>query len=559
MTDLTRRGFLAASGGALAGTRLSNPVRARAPQVVPDREWRLDVQWIERTLGDRRVRLRSYGGTVPGPLLVGRPGETVRVRVRNYLTPYDSSEWDGNHNVPHELDTTNLHLHGLEIIPHLFEPVGTADPTAAMIAIRPGETKEYLIEIPDDQPSGLFWYHPHRHGSTAVQAVSGMAGGIIIRGPIDEVPEIAAAREFTLALQDIGLFRSALDPSVWEYNPPQNAIWNTGSGMVKDGRTGRQWAPPPGGFSTGDYALRYYLVNGEPYFKEEHNAHTPREPVATQLPAPTYSLRPGEVVRFRILNGNSDNLMPIVVEGHEVHLIALDGVNFPAPRVLPAPRKVQRPEDAQLLLAPGNRAEFLLRASATPGHYRIIQQQQSEQFLHSEQKDIATIVVEGPPRNMDLPTSLPVPTRHYPLIRPDEITARREVTLSALFPGQANPIVGMDFLINGRLYREDTVDAEWITEVDAIEEWTLRVPDGSHGGNEGHPFHIHVNAFEVISVGSVTLPPGTIQDTVWVPQDKTVVIRTHFRQWTGKSVFHCHILPHEDTGMMRNFLIRPRR
>jgi suppressor of ftsI len=81
------------------------------------------------------------------------------------------------------------------------------------------------------------------------------------------------------------------------------------------------------------------------------------------------------------------------------------------------------------------------------------------------------------------------------------------------------------------------------------------VPDASHGGSEGHPFHIHVNSFEVISVGGQEQPPGTVLDTVWVPAGSEVLIRMKFRQWTGKSVFHCHILPHEDTGMMQNFLI----
>ena len=53
-------------------------------------------------------------------------------------------------------------------------------------------------------------------------------------------------------------------------------------------------------------------------------------------------MAPGEVVRFRVLNACSDNLMPIVVEGHEMHLIALDGVNFPAPRTMPVYTEYQR-------------------------------------------------------------------------------------------------------------------------------------------------------------------------------------------------------------------------
>jgi FtsP/CotA-like multicopper oxidase with cupredoxin domain len=72
---------------------------------------------------------------------------------------------------------------------------------------------------------------------------------------------------------------------------------------------------------------------------------------------------------------------------------------------------------------------------------------------------------------------------------------------------------------------------------------------------EGHPFHLHTNSFEVISINGVPVEPGTIQDTVWVPHMQKVVIRVKFEEWTGKDVFHCHILPHEDTGMMQNLLI----
>ena len=89
--------------------------------------------------------------------------------------------------------------------------------------------------------------------------------------------------------------------------------------------------PLNGGFTTGDYQLRYCLLNGEPFFKETHNSAAPPSPTPTQLGVQRIAMRPGEVVRFRMLNACSDNLMPIAVEGHEMHLIALDGINFGAP------------------------------------------------------------------------------------------------------------------------------------------------------------------------------------------------------------------------------------
>ena len=562
--SMTRRKFLAASGMAVAsGTSLlaSLADQGKAKSSAASDVWLLEPQWKETELAGTKVRLRCYNGQIPGPLKVIQPGELLRIHVKNSLTPYDSSGWDGNPDVPHDLNTTNLHLHGLDIVPHLFEPVGTSNPLAPMIHIHPGGSYNYEIPIAKDQPPGLNWYHPHHHGSTAVQVVTGMAGGLIIHGAIDEVPEIKAARDIPLVIQDIGLFPSEEDPSVWTYEPKQNSIWQTFDGYVtiKGQKTNLR-----GGFTTGDYKLRYFLLNGQPFFKEEHRycpaqSHdqapancSPTDPIATQLKPPRFTLAPGEVVRFRMLNGNSDNMMPIIVENHEMYLIAMDGNNYEAPRVQP----IQHPNGGawQVLLAPANRAEFLIKAVNTPGIYRIIQLAQNEQFLSSAQKVIAEIEVKGPRKDMKLPKKLPLPARDYPLIKPDEIKKVRQFVFSSQFPGVQNPVVGIDFMINEQLYDEFAVCAA--PELDTAEEWRISVPNSQHGGTEGHPFHIHVNDFEVISVGGVPQPPGTIQDTLWVPQNTEAVIRMRFKQWKGKSVFHCHILPHEDTGMMQNFLIR---
>ena len=77
-----------------------------------------------------------------------QPGETLRIHLKNSLTHYLLTGWDGNPDVPHMLNTTNLHLHGLNIIPHLFQPVGTSDPEAPMIAIEPGASYDYEFLFP---------------------------------------------------------------------------------------------------------------------------------------------------------------------------------------------------------------------------------------------------------------------------------------------------------------------------------------------------------------------------------------------------------------------------
>jgi FtsP/CotA-like multicopper oxidase with cupredoxin domain len=563
MTEISRREIVAGSA-ALALTAASSPGFAQqgTKAALPQKQnvIKLECAFKDMVLDGTKVRLRAFNDQIPGPLMKIFPGQTVRINLKNSLPPYDSTGWDGEHNVPHHLGSTNLHLHGLDVIPHLFEPVGTSDPRAPMIEIMPGGSKEYVFEIPADQPPGLNWYHPHHHGSTAVQAVTGMAGGIIVYGAIDDVPEIKAAKEYLLVMQDIGLFPSEDDPSVWTYLPKQNAIWQTFDSNVTiyDPKTGKNVPTDlQGGFTTGDYKLRYYLTNGEPFFKEMHDPQNPTSPTPTQLKPPRFTLAPGEVVRFRMLNACSDNYMPIAVDGHDMHLLALDGVNFPKVRTIaPTPINSDPNNEGQIQLAPANRAEFMIKASTTPGIYPIVQLQQKQQFLFSAQKTIAEIEVTGTPRNMTLPTALPIPTREYPLIKPSEVQNLRVIYFADQFPGTQNPYVGIDFLLNGQQY--DVTQVNYVVDVRGVEEWRLVVGDSQHGGTEGHPFHIHVNSFEVISVNGKLLEPGTIKDTVWIPAESTVVIRMRFKEFTGKSVFHCHILPHEDTGMMQNFLIKRR-
>ena len=552
MTKVTRRDVLALGTAAAAATFFKGCGKAAEKSEDAGSFQILDVQWYRRTLNGLKAKLRSYNGQVPGPTIVTRPGAALRIRIRNSLTPYDSTGWTGDHNIPHHLNTTNLHVHGLDVAPHLFQPLGSSDPKAPMIHIMPGQSFDYVFELPEDHPPGLFWYHPHSHGSTAVQAVSGMAGPLIVRGDIDEVPEIKAARDLVLAIQDIGLFPSETEDGIWTYEPKQNAIWQTlqSNVTIYDPETKANVVQPnlKGGFTTGDYAQRFYLLNGEPFFQETHNNTKPESPTPVQLAVQQFTMAPGEVVRFRILNGCSDNLMPIVVDGHEMHLIALDGVNFPAPRTIPV--CTDTTGNGQVLMAPANRAEFLIRAGS-PGRYAIRELEQAQQFLSSSAKIIAEIVVEGPGKEMALPKALPTPGRYYPLI--DKVRRSCTLEFAGIFPAVQNPYVGLDFMINHALYREDTVQQN--VALGDAEEWTLKVADHDHGGTEGHPFHIHVNHFEVISIGGVKQAPGTIQDTVWIPKNSEVVIRMKFKQYRGKSVYHCHILPHEDTGMMQNFLI----
>ena len=136
-----------------------------------------------------KVKLRSYVGTgvnpntpFVGPQIEVYPGQTVRMTLHNEL-PVDPncSVRGGSTNVPHCFNGTNLHTHGLWINPN-----GNGD--NVLVSVNPGVNFQYEYNIPPDHPAGTYWYHSHRHGSTALQVSSGMAGALIVRGTRPPTP-----------------------------------------------------------------------------------------------------------------------------------------------------------------------------------------------------------------------------------------------------------------------------------------------------------------------------------------------------------------------------------
>ena len=144
----------------------------------------------------RLVRTYTYNNTVPGYTWEVRGGDTLRVHLRNRLPPADDPLMAMDR--PHAWTTTNLHTHGLHV-----SPAGNAD--NVFLEVPPGEDHHLKIPLPRDHPGGIFWYHPHCHGAVTQQLRAGMAGALIVRGAIDEVEEVAAAREHVMVLQSIEL------------------------------------------------------------------------------------------------------------------------------------------------------------------------------------------------------------------------------------------------------------------------------------------------------------------------------------------------------------------
>ncbi|MGA8534077.1 MAG: multicopper oxidase domain-containing protein [Candidatus Tumulicola sp.] len=553
----------ACSSGSVGG--LNGPIPK--PPFTP--VYDLSTEYAVTNIKGYRLRTRTYGGRTIGPKLETRPGETLAVRILNRLPPnppakppagrvpipdvrnsmdamdavsrfpMKMSQAIDSMNDPHGFNTTNLHVHGLQTIPHIFAPLGTSDPKAMMIAIEPGRSFLYSFPIPPDHPSGLHWYHPHKHGSTDVQVSGGMAGLIVVRGPIDDVPEIAAAREIFLVVQSLNVNPSKTHRNLYEreylaYKKPED-----------------------GGYSFGT-VFTMLTVNGEGiYWVRNTTREAPAE--FTPLGVPRFYLQPGEVVRLRLLNGTTRAPLLMALPGFDAWQIGFDGINTLEPLFVDMSGKnVGEITPENLFSAPiqlaaqGNRIELLLRAPKEEGAYTLSSLATREIFPSAGGKfDIAQFVVAGSPVRMKIPSTLPEPKREYPLIDDKDIVAHRKFVFGQ--GSRTDLLTGFGFTVDGVLYKE--MECPTRPQVGTCEEWRI-----VNETDDVHPFHLHENSFQLFAVNDKPRNPIEIWDTFPIPPKRNGVngslrIRIRFVQWTGKTVFHCHVLPHEDTGMMQNILM----
>ena len=480
----------------------------------------LVATYARNFIGNDPVYLRTYNGNLVGPTLRARPGDTLRLTVRNNL-PTQAWQKDAM-NTLHDFNTTNLHTHGLHVSPN-----GISD--NVLIEIGPGATQEYEIVIPKDHTCGTYWYHAHRHGSTAGNVASGMSGALIIEGGLDEVPEIKAAKERVMVLNQIPyIYKNTL-----EDDAGNEITFNFPEGIIEEDLAAYIFGP-------GDWSTlgRYTTVNG------------------VQLPV--IRMSPGQVERWRIVDSGQREAIDLqittldgITQGIPFHEIAVDGL---------ALGKSIRKNVIELL--PGYRSDVLVQAPAQAGEFLLVDQATTAGISGQGEplKYIARIVVEGPTGTGKLPTDDQLTKFRLPSLKDAKIDANQTAQYGIL------PVSnGVIFTIDGKSFDMDQAKELLLGNTD---EWTVSVRNGG-GINTGHPFHIHVNPFEVLSIMGPQNPadPKSPQveqltdgpvwrDTIWVPNNGTVKFRTRYDDFIGTFVQHCHILDHEDQGMMQLVDIR---
>jgi len=451
------------------------------------------------------VRTYTYDGVLPGATWEVLPGQTIAFELQNQLPRKDATA-HATHNAttpvtetdstggafatdmtrPHDWTTTNLHTHGLHVSPSDTER-GSGD--NVFLVLEPGASQRYDIRVPEDHTGGLFWYHPHHHGGVKQAVRGGMAGAIIVRGAIDEVPEVAAAAEKLLVLQDIELdaeFRLA------EPTP--------------DDPNGDYWPD----------AQEFWIVNGQ------------YRPVIT--------MRPGEVQRWRIVNAAASLAAQLTVSGHPVHHLAYDGYTLATPAV-----------EQETLVVPGGRVELLIRAGGI-GDYDVellptgavppvppTPDKNGYIPASSLPRVVATVRVEGDPVEMGIPTTLPA---YDPPIHP--IAKRRTLQYGSIYDAKG------DFLALGidQAPFEDA-SAPYTMRLGTAEEWNVEDMDDGFT----HIFHIHINPFLVTEANGVPLDPPQWRDTYQLGPS-SFTMQMNLDDFTGKYVDHCHYVDHEDMGMM---------
>ncbi len=239
---------------------------------------------------------------------------------------------------------------------------------------------------------------------------------------------------------------------------------------------------------------------------------------------PTLAIRSGEVQRWRVINASASRVFRLEIPGHHMLHVGNDGGLFEKPV-----------EVNEITVANGERVELLVRGTGNPGDRATLRTLPYDRYIHQTRPedwetpgDILSLQYSREPALP--PVKLPATLRPIPALDTTRSSETRVVTLSQ----------GM---INGKLMDMDRVD--FTAKLDATEIWQIENIVGMD-----HPFHLHGFQFQVIDRNGVPEPFRSWKDMVNVPKHQTARIVVRFANYPGKWMFHCHILDHEDHGMM---------
>lgn len=466
------------------GSILSEPPEVRSPFVL-------------RALNDPLTGKGAFsfaGHEIP-PIIRTSPGAKIKIEYVNQMSRTSRETCvDGRCK-----NMTNLHFHGLHV-----SPDAPQDDVISMMAM-PGESLHYVVDVPDDQPPGLYWYHTHPHGESYQQSLDGMSGAIVVDGIDRYVPEVRSMKERILILRDAELRQD--DPS---------------SAALK---RRVQLSSSKCGAAVGD-PERVFTVNGDV--------------------RPRIGIAPGEKQFWRIVNASPDLYADLAVDSQEMTVVALDGMPLAFHNPTHRSEKVEH-----VLLAPAGRVEAIVTGPKA-GSKAAIRSRCVDTGADGDPNPAMVLAdldenvrPSAPPiySKVDGPVAVyrPLPSG---LIRTLE---DEEPQFVVKFTEDKN-----GFYINDKKYAP-TDPPMTTVQIGKFVHW--RVTNQTH---EIHPFHIHQVHFLVYEEDGKKVERPEWMDTINVAPEGSVDLVMDFTDpiIRGMSLFHCHLLKHEDKGMMAKILFQ---
>jgi len=447
------------------------------------------------------TNMESNGGTILGSGVETVSGEKVKCGSQTM-----------------EPTSINIHFHGLNVKPrcHGDEIIRTI--------VNPGESFYYNFQVPTDEPPGMYWYHAHVHGIASPAVQGGASGALEVEGIANIQPAVAGLPQRFLVFRDQPLQNPAKHQHVQQEVP----FW--------------------------DVSLNFVPV-----------------PFPRYVPG-VIQMQAGAQEFWRFVNASADTVadLKLLYDGkaQPLQIVAFDGV--------PTGSQYARHQgtiitQTDVLVPPAGRAEFIVTGPSSSVKSAMLITERINTGPagdHDTQRPLAQIQLTKDMKKIPkpiLPIAGEVPGDRFAGIDDSMVTAKRKLYFSE-FAGEHQPTGGATFFI--------TVDKEIpqaydpneppkiITHRGAIEDWTIE-----NHTQEVHEFHIHQIHFQVVAIDGKPVPNRKRQwyDTYQVgyydgvsKHYPSVTLRMDFRgKIEGEFVYHCHILDHEDAGMMANIVITP--
>jgi FtsP/CotA-like multicopper oxidase with cupredoxin domain len=436
--------------------------------------------------------------------LVSGPADTLRTLPGSYLGPVIRFRRGQKVRVRFSnqlAEDSIVHWHGLDV-----PQEADGHPRLAI-----GHGHEYVYDFEVTNRAGTYWYHPHPHMRTGAQVYQGLAGMILVEDPEETKLALPSGEaEHLCVIQDRRF-------------DARNQLVFHGAGMMD----------MMNGF-LGDRVL----VNG--------------------IPQPTTEVDAGWH-RIRLLNGSNARIYKLAWS-REVPMTVIGGDGGLLER--PLQRTV-------LTLAPAQRADLLIDltgvAAGTDVHLESLEFPEADAGLVGM---MGMMGGRGGARNGAPMRILTLRTRARKglAFRVPERLSTFDAAWSAAAAGPARVVpltfMRMQWLIDGRTFEMTDVAPEETVRAGSTPIWEFRNTPNPMGMQAAHPMHLHGPQFRVVSRSggaANALREGVVdagwRDTVLVLPGETVRVQIPFTSHPGLYLYHCHILEHEDMGMMRNFRV----